>query len=112
MRALGFLFFTLFVGFSLKDHRCMSIFFKKMLKNYIFLLQQSLVWQRYSWTLTSCSFIMDTNLHYVNTLPFVSCCVLEISDFKINFTYGAVNNQFRKQISFAFFKHNLCFSFR
>lgn len=55
--------------------------------------------------------IMDTNLHCVNKLLFVSCCMLKIADFKMNFMYTAVSNQFKRQISFAFFKHNLCFSF-
>lgn len=49
-------------------------------------------------------FVMLTKLRYVNKLLFVSCCMVEISDFKINFTYTAVNNQFGNQISFCIFQ--------
>lgn len=56
-------------------------------------------------------FIMESNLLYVNRSSAVLCHMLNISDFKINFTYRTDHHQFRKQISFVFFKHNLCFSF-
>lgn len=56
-------------------------------------------------------FIMDANVLYMKRSSVVLCHMLNISDFKINFTYRTDHHQFRKQISFVFFKHNLCFSF-
>ena len=47
-------------------------------------------------------FIMDANVLYVKRSSVVLCHMLNISDFKINFTYRTDHHQFRKQISLYF----------
>lgn len=96
--------FSLFVGFCLQGHNVWVFFLETTL--------YSLVVTEFGKTGVPRDLdVMFFSSQTPHIIRIASILYARDIQLQINFTYIAVNNQFRKQVGFAFFKPSLCSSF-